>query len=187
MTSERFVDYLVANLFGGDLQRKQQLRIDEWIYAAGIPDNCPKIRSTEFEKVENQIKSWEEGTPARKLEIKDWTTHHWVHFIRNLPDSLSQKQMAELDVAFDFTQVTNNEILFAWLRQSIRNEYQRAYPVLENFLMTIGRRKFLEPLYEELVKTPEGKAMALRIYEQSREKYHPITYQTIDKILRWKG
>lgn len=187
MTSEGFVDFLMTSLLGDDLQKKQALKIDEWIYGTGIPDNCPKIKSTEFEKVENQIKNWEDGTPARMLKTEDWTTHHWVHFIRNLPDSLSQKQMAELDVAFNLTQVTNNEILFAWLMQSIRNEYQRANPILENFLMNIGRRKFLEPLYEELVKTPEGKEMALRIYEQSRSKYHPITFQTIDEILDWKS
>lgn len=187
MTSEKFVDYLMENLLGGDVQKRQTLKIDEWIYGTGIPDNCPKIASGEFEKVENQIKSWEEGTPARMLNTKDWTTHHWVHFLRNLPDSLTQKQMAELDVAFDFTQSTNSEILFAWLKQAIRTKYQRAYPVLENFLMTIGRRKFLEPLYEELAKTPEGKEMALRIYRQSRDKYHSITYQTIDEILNLKN
>lgn len=187
MTSEKFVDYLTANLFGGDVQKKQELKIDEWIYGTGIPDNCPKIESTEFEAVENQIKMWEEGTPARMLDTKGWTTHHWVHFLRNLPDSLSQKQMAELDVAFDFTQSTNSEILFAWLKLAIRHKYQPAYPVLENFLMTIGRRKFLEPLYKELAKTPEGKETALRIYKQSRGKYHAITYQTIDEILNWKG
>jgi len=187
MTSEKFVDYLMANLFGGDVQKKQALKIDEWIYGTGIPDNCPKIESKEFEKVENQIRKWEEGTPARMLETKGWTTHHWLHFIRNLPDSLSQKQMAELDAAFDFTQSTNSEILFAWLKLAIRHKYRRAYPVLENFLSTIGRRKFLEPLYEELVKTEEGKKMALRIYQQSRNRYHPITYQTIDEILHWKN
>jgi leukotriene-A4 hydrolase len=186
MTSEKFVDYLMANLFRGDVQKKQALRIDEWIYGTGIPDNCPQIKSKEFEKVENQINSWEEGTKARMLDTKDWTTHHWLHFLRNLLGSLSQKQMAELDVAFDFTQSTNSEILFAWLKLAIRHKYQRAYPVLENFLMTIGRRKFLEPLYKELAKTLEGKEMALRIYQQSRGKYHAITYQTIDKILNWK-
>lgn len=187
MTSDRFVDYLMANMLGNDLQKKEALRIDEWIYGTGIPDNFPKVESEEFAKVENQIRNWVEGTETRLLETKDWTTHHWLHFLRNLPDSLSQKQMAELDVAFDFTQAANNEILLAWLKLSIRNEYSRTYPVLENFLMTIGRRKFLRPLYEELAKTTAGKEMALRIYQQSRDKYHPITYQTIDRILDWRG
>ena len=32
--------------------------------------------------------------------------------------------------------------------------------------MSIGRRKFIKPLYEELVKTPAGRARALAIYRE---------------------
>jgi leukotriene-A4 hydrolase len=39
---------------------------------------------------------------------------------------------------------------------SIKNNYAAAYPRLEEFLTSIGRRKFVKPLFEELAKTPEG-------------------------------
>jgi len=187
MTSDRFVEYLMSNLLDDNIQRKEELKIDEWIYGTGIPENCPKVESEEFDKVEAQIDSWLDGTAPRNLETEGWTTHHWVHFLRNLPDSLSQRQMAGLDVAFNFTESENSEILFGWLLQAIKTDYKRAFPALENFLSTIGRRKFLEPLYKELAKTPQGKEMALRIYEQSRDKYHSITYHTIDDILGWRS
>jgi hypothetical protein len=50
----------------------------------------------------------------------------------------------------------------------------------------MGRRKFLKPLYRELTQTPEGFEIALQIYEKARPNYHPVSYQTIDKILDWK-
>jgi hypothetical protein len=39
--------------------------------------------------------------------------------------------------------------------------------------MTVGRRKFVVPLYKELIKTPEGKTWAKAIYEKARGNYHP--------------
>lgn len=67
---------------------------------------------------------------------------------------------------------------------TVRNSYTPAYPELERFLTTVGRRKFIKPLYEELAKTPEGRARAEAIYEKARPGYHPIAVATIDGILR---
>ena len=39
---------------------------------------------------------------------------------------------------------------------SIKNKYAAADARLEEFLVTIGRRKFVKPLFDELAKTPEG-------------------------------
>ena len=95
--------------------------------------------------------------------------------------------MADLDAAFRFSQTGNSEILNDWLLQVIDSNYQPAYPALERFLTTVGRRKFLQPLYTELAKTPEGTEMALRIYEKARPGYHSVSRGTIDEILGWRG
>ena len=93
--------------------------------------------------------------------------------------------MAELDQAFHLTQSGNSEIAFQWLLMSIHNKYEPAYPRLEEFLTSIGRRKFIKPLYEELAKTPEGKERALRIYRRARPTYHPIAVASVDEVLKW--
>jgi hypothetical protein len=92
--------------------------------------------------------------------------------------------MAELDRAFRFTQAGNSEILFEWLMLAIRNGYKPAYNRLERFLVEVGRRKYVRPLFDELVKAPEGKARARAIYTKARPGYHPITATTIDGILK---
>jgi hypothetical protein len=100
---------------------------------------------------------------------------------------MTQQQMAELDAVFGFTRSKNSEILCAWLQQSIANHYEPAYPALENFLKTVGRRKFLRPLYTELAKSDEGLKFAREIYATARPGYHPVAYNTIDTILDWKA
>ena len=95
--------------------------------------------------------------------------------------------MAELDQAFHLTQSGNSEIAFQWLIMAIRMCYEPAYPRVEEFLMSIGRRKFIKPLYEELAKTPEGRERAVKIYCRARSTYHPISVASIDEVLKWKS
>ena len=55
---------------------------------------------------------------------------------------------------------------------------------LKSFLIEVGRRKYIKPLYQELAKTPEGKERAREIYKTSRAGYHPIAVTTIDDLLK---
>src|SRR5262249_1440458 len=96
---------------------------------------------------------------------------------------LEPEQMAMLDRAFNLTHSGNSEIAFQWLSMAISNRYEPAFPRLEEFLTTVGRRKFLKPLYEEMVKTKEGKERARQIYAKARPTYHPMAAATIDAVL----
>ncbi len=95
--------------------------------------------------------------------------------------------MAELEHVFQLTASGNSEIANQWLLLSIASGYESAYPRLEEFLTSMGRRKFLKPLYEALVKAPEGRERALAIYRKARPTYHPIAVTTVDKIVGWPG
>ena len=111
-----------------------------------------------------------------------WGTQDWLLFLRALP-KLTPAQMADLDAKFSFTKSGNSEILFAWLMKAVESRYTLAYPALEQFLTSMGRRKFLEPLYEAMVKTPEGMAMAKKIYGKARPAYHPLSQEAVDAIV----
>ncbi len=95
--------------------------------------------------------------------------------------------MAELDGAFNLTNRGNSEIAFQWLLMSIKNNYAAANGRLEEFLTSIGRRKFVRPLFAELAKTPDGMKRAVAIYTKARPGYHPITASSVDEILKWKN
>ena len=91
--------------------------------------------------------------------------------------------MTELDKAFGLTQRGNSEIAAQWLVLSIRNDYAPAKERLESFLTTIGRRKFLMPLYGELIKTSKGRQTANTIFEKASSFYHPISRESVSKLL----
>ena len=66
--------------------------------------------------------------------------------------------MADLDSAFHFTGIGNSEIACDWYQHCIEQDYRHAFPAMEEFLIRVGRRKFLTPLYKRLAKNEEHKA-----------------------------
>lgn len=184
LTTPEFEAYLQINLLDEDSARTARVPVDAWIREPGVPDAAPRPSSDAFARVEEQARSWlAAGMPATSLSTSAWTTHEWLHFLRSLPGKLRRDQMTELDRAFDLTGVGNSEIAHQWLLMAIRNAHEPAYGRLEDYLVSIGRRKLIRPLYEELVKTEEGKARARRIYAKARPGYHPIAVDTLDQVV----
>ncbi len=188
ITTADFVDYLNKNLIAANPQSAKRVSIEDWIYQPGLPTNAPQPVSDAFIKVEALAKNYtSDKTAANKIQTRAWTTQEWLHFLKSLPADLDVKRMSELDKAFNLTNRGNSEIAFQWLLMSIKNDYSAAYPRLEEFLTTIGRRKFVRPLFAELAKTPEGTKRAVAIYTKARSGYHPITQASVDEILKWKN
>ncbi len=182
MTTGVFVEDIRKNLIG---PYEDRIEIDRWVNGPGIPPNAPRVQSNAFEKVEEQVRQFQEGTAASKLETKRWSTHEWIHFLRHLPADLTLEQMQDLDGAFGFTRSGNSEILHEWLMQAMRHRYAAADEALERFLLRQGRRKYLKPLYQQLAETEEGRVRARAIYEKARPTYHAVSRGTIDTILNW--
>ncbi|HXG85609.1 MAG TPA: M1 family metallopeptidase [Pyrinomonadaceae bacterium] len=188
ITTETFVDYLQKNLIDANPNLISRADADRWIERAGLPSNAPQPKSDAFSKVETQSKNWLDGKiAAEDIQTGDWTTQEWLHFLGTMPKDLSAAKMAELDKALNLTNRGNSEIAFQWLLMSIKNDYTPANGRLEEFLTTIGRRKFVKPLFEELAKTPEGLKRAAAIYLRARPGYHPITQATVDAIMKGKS
>lgn len=185
-TTADFEAYLKANLLDKDPAAAAKVPVNEWIYKPGVPESAPKPQSDAFVKVETAAKPWITGSvPASSIVAKAWTTQEWLHFLKYLPQDLGATKMAELDAAFGLTRSGNAEIEFEWLRLAIKNGYAPADGRLEQYLVQIGRRKLIKPLYEELVKTEAGRKRALEIYTKARPGYHPQAVSTVDAIVGW--
>ena len=91
--------------------------------------------------------------------------------------------MQSLDDQFHFTESGNNEIVHVWLLHAIRNDYAPADSRLREYMVSIGRRKLIVPLYELMAETPEGKSRAREIFEQASPGYHPLAVGTVSALL----
>ncbi|HWH21978.1 MAG TPA: M1 family metallopeptidase [Allosphingosinicella sp.] len=189
MTTKLFLEDLRKNLVKGDAELEKKLMIDQWVYQPGIPANAIVPQAPEFQRVDQAAKQFAAGAlPVQNLGFGQWGTAERVRFLNGLPRQLPAERLAALDRAYQLSNIRNNEVLFAWLRLAIANRYDPAVPAVERFLTSMGRRKFVAPLFEDLVKQGEwGRPIAKRIYAKARATYHPVTTGTVDKTMKGGG
>ena len=179
VTTEDFLEFLMAEL----PQAATGMDLEEWLEAPGLPADAPRTVSPILQGVDKQREALLAGTPAAELEVSEWSTQAWLRFLKALPTEPGSAPMAELDAAFSLTAAGNSEILAAWLELSIRQGYEPSYERLQRFLLDVGRRKFLSPLYGALMETPAGAERARSIYAQARPRYHAVSAKTLDGIV----
>lgn len=184
ISTAEFAEYLRQELFSSNPERAKLIPLDEWLYEPNLPASTPRPKSDTFAKIEKQAARWlTQEIKAGELFAKSWHTQEWIHFLHCLPRTLDRARMLELDSEFHLTEVGNSEIAHAWLLLAIRANYERAYPRLTEYLRSIGREKLIKPLYEELVKTADGRKRASEIYQVARPGYHTIVTRKLDKVL----
>lgn len=187
ITTDQFANYLKEYLLKSDPTKAAKAKLDEWLHQPGLPTDSPNPLAASLVRVEKLAMAFaSDMTSAANLPGKKWTAQEWIHFLTSLPDDIGKEKLASLDAAFKVTKSENSEVLLPWLLLSIKNRYESAADRLQRFLTEQGRRKFLKPLYEELVKTPAGKERAMEIYRKARPTYHPLSVETVDAIVGWK-
>ena len=190
ITTEDFVTYLHEHLHNDNPEALTRAELDEWIYGQGLPATAKVPESDAFMQVEslwNAVSAGDAFMDDLTSAAADWSTHEWLHFINylsndDLGNAITIEGLAQLDEAFSLTGTQNAETAFAWYMQAIGAGYAPAYPALENFLMSVGRGKFIYRLYGALQENGKGD-WARDVYERARSGYHPIAQRRIDAIL----
>lgn len=186
VTTGTFLEFLDERLLSQDRELAARVDVERWVERAGLPDDAPIPDSERFAAVDAAASAFSSGTSAEALDTEGWVTQEWLRFLSRL-DAPSERQLAQLDETFGFTRTGNSEVLAAWLALATRNGYHAVDQRLELFLMTVGRRKFLVPLYEAVLATPGGKERALSIYRRARMRYHAVSTNTLDELLGYSG
>jgi len=179
MDTERFVSVLRKDLLSEE--EFVSIGVEGWIYGPGLPANTAVVNSDRMTKVDEMAAQWTKLKDSSLIKWSSWSYQEKYRFLSSITDFTS-KDMATLDAKFSISASTNSEVLFKWLELSISKKYEPAYSKVEEFLMSVGRRKFVMPLFEAMVVSDQ-KDMALRIYEKSRPNYHSVTTQSVDELL----
>lgn len=182
VTTEDFVAYFNKNLIKGDTTLAEKIDLKAWVYKPDIPANITSPVSDDFDRIDNIQKTWRQ-TGIKGLGIKIKSTNEKQHFIDYLPNDLTQGEIASIDKEFNFTKRGNFIIKRQWFVQLIKHQYKAAYPDIESFMIATSRTGSLMTLYKEMVKTPEGKAWAKKIFERAKSGYHLTTVEAIEGIL----
>ena len=202
--AETFIDYLEQHL----LNPKQiDFNYRQWIFEAGLPKNCMQIVSPRLDSMKDFAKQYNAGInpfkpkfqykwirkngKRKKVKI-DLTIHYhdriiqeWQIFIRNLSTKTSLVKMRQLDHDLHFSASQNSEVLKEWFVLAAQTSYAlEIKPALEHFLVKVGRRKYLMPIYEALNSNPKTKQMAKDIFNKAKENYHSVSRSSVASLLK---
>lgn len=184
ITTSQFVDYLQANLLAKNPGKVSMDEVNEWLHNIGIPKTAPDLQAPRFKIVAENRDKWLAGKlDTKALNGKKWATQEWEYFLDSLPPKLTVVQMQQLDAAYDLTHTGNAPIAFRWYLHAIQSNYPAAYTAMQTHMIRIGRRILVVPLYIQLTKTPDGLALARKIYAEAKPGYHPLTRASVEKAL----
>lgn len=179
-TSAMILADMEKNLVKDEAEAKK-LMLREWIYEPGLPSNVAKPDPAAFAAVDTAAAAFGKTRALDEKAWKGWTSAERQRFLQELPKELPEADLAALDDALALSGSTNNEELFLWLELGLQNRYEAVVPATEKFLATVGRRKFVAPLFEALMEQGSwGQPIAKRIYAKTRPSYHSVTQETVD-------
>ena len=182
--TDQFVAYLKKNLLPKNPNAVTAAELEAWLNQPGIPATAMKAQSRGFSSVDTARIAWlgSNQLPAAQV-TSEWNTQQWAHFIAGLGQTLKPEQLKQLDDAYHFTGTQNGEIAMRWYPLAVRSGYAEAQPAIAAFLERVGRRKLIMPIYDELVKTPEGLAFAKEVFAKARPGSNPITTASVEAVL----
>ncbi|MBA3397632.1 MAG: M1 family metallopeptidase [Deltaproteobacteria bacterium] len=184
VTTDDFVASLRSDLFPKKPGAITDAELTAWLDGEGIPKTAPVAASARLRAVDDIRMRWLAGTA--KLEpatLAPWSTQERVHFLEELPETLPEAQLVELDRALALTGTKNGELAQRWYPLTIRSGYRLTRPAIIAFVERVGRRKLIMPIYRALVATPEGLAFAKRTFARVRTNYHPMTIASVQEVL----
>lgn len=184
VTTEQFVAYLRTNLLNKHPQVMSEAELAEWLHGPGIPASARYAKSQRLSALDASTAAWLKGElPTARLDTKGWTAAEWMKFLNDIDNKTDAKRLKELDAAFGLAKTGNKEVAFRFYRAAVHAGYRDVRPQMQDFLMSVGRQKFVVPLYAALRANAEDRAWAEKVYKAARERYHPETQSSVDKTM----
>lgn len=181
----QFLTFLKLHLLNKNPTIMSEAELDEWIYGSGVPSSAKRAQSPRLAALDQAKIAWLEGKlPSQDLAMKNWNATESMYFLNYINNKASAKQLQELDAIFHLGKTQNKEIAFRFYLASINANYTANQADLESFLMSVGRKKFVLPLYTALLKNTATKSWARQVYSKAKERYHPETEAGVNKILQ---
>lgn len=145
-----------------------------WVDGAGIPDNAPSSRSAKLDAVEAMGASVPDDARGAAMSSTEWQL-----YLDRLPRAMDHGALRDLDARFHLTASGNMEVKVSWLQLALSSGYDAVLPEVRRVLGSVGRMKYLKPLYDALLARPATRAVAEEVFAQAAEGYHPIARAVI--------
>jgi leukotriene-A4 hydrolase len=164
---------------------EQELQLDEWLYARGLPSNLTAPTSSTFHaRVLARAQEFSSGRPIGQLAPATWTVEEANLFLQLVSAPAVRARMAEVDAALGFSNRVSPP--YAWLVHAIYAGYQPAMPAVERALLRGGPNGTIAALYQNMVNAGLL-TQAITLFNQARDRYADDVEAQVMAILKLNG
>jgi aminopeptidase N len=183
LDSEQFLDDLQKNLIQPKELPITQAQLQEWMQGEGVPVFAVLPPVDTFSHVDDVMQIWlSQQLPLSTLKTREWSVQEWIYFLRRLPRQLSEAQLAELESNYGFSSSQNAELFTEWALLVVPLRHPLIDEPLKKFLKSVGRVRYLEPLYRMLSTNEQKREWMRKVYREARSSYHPQAQLILDQI-----
>ncbi len=179
ITTEEFVAFLEGELPG----LASQVDADAWLHQPGMPAGAPVFRSSKLEALTALAEGWPAGARPKPDEAAAWSANELLLYLQHLPRRLDAASCRRLDEQFRLSAQGNYEILVEWLTIAAGSDYEPVFPRVREVLTTVGRMKYLRPLYGALGVSLRTRALAKEIFAQASPGYHNLSKRVVESVM----
>ena len=178
-----YFDQKIEKAVREDIYKK--IKWDDWLKKPGFPPENVGINISDFDDCKALAERFMNENDVTNIVVENYNSFDVtlkVIFLKQLYEKfeiISRERLVILKESLNLIEEKNKEILFVWLRLCIKNKYLDILNIIEEFLGSTGRMKFVIPLYVELNKL--DKKLAGEVYDKNKALYHSITKQLILK------
>lgn len=142
-----------------------------WLDGPGMPASAEAPRSARLDAVAAAAAAAQVPDAA---VTADWDPTAWQLFLELWPRPADPVAVRALDERYQLTAARNHDVLVTWLSLALDAGDLTVLERVEQVLGTVGRMKYLRPLYLRLVGNPDTRARAQAIFARCADGYHPI-------------
>jgi len=179
ITTEQFCAF-VETQFPGLLGK---VNAEAWLHQPGIPADAPRFVSPQLEALTALGEGWAKGVRPTETQIQGWSATELLIYLQHLPRELSKDDCAWLDAHLSLMGRGNYEILVEWLCIAAGSGYAPSFDRIRQVLSTVGRMKYVRPLYQALGRTPAGQTLAKEIFAKAAPSYHGLTRRVAEGVI----
>ena len=122
----------------------------------------------------------------KSISRSEFITQEWQTFIRTLdPSKVTVEQMKEIDKQLQFSSEGNPAIKSDWYQLAVKTGYEGAKPHMREYLIKVGRRWYIEGIYQELKDSKKDGDLtwAKEVFAEAQKNYHYVSKTTIQEVL----
>lgn len=187
LTSTDFKNFFLEHFTSNS--KVDEIEWDTWFYSQGMPPVLPPLDQSMAKASTDLASEWydvdrEGKSPPQTNAMESWACGQITCFLDALQLKTAEKALEvstlrAMDGIYNLSESRNSEILFRYCQLAIAAEDENILPVAVRFMTSQGRMKYVRPLYTSLFRSKMGKDIAVSVFLEHKDVYHPIAAKMI--------